>query len=67
MTDGISSFTKTGRQRRASYAKICEWNVDAWANVSECTVVRAFAKAGIIYEKPHGNETNSDENIVRKN
>lgn len=41
-------------------AKICEWIVDAWANVSACTVVRALAKAGIIYGKPHGNETGSN-------
>ena len=60
MTDGEHSFTKTGRQRRASYATICEWIADAWANVSACTVVRALAKAGIIYEEPHGNETDSD-------
>ena len=39
MTDGEHTFTKTGRQRRASYATICEWIVDAWAQVSTSTVV----------------------------
>uniref|UniRef100_A0A1A8HE93 Uncharacterized protein n=1 Tax=Nothobranchius korthausae TaxID=1143690 RepID=A0A1A8HE93_9TELE len=57
MTDGEHTFTKTGRQRRASYAAICEWIVNAWANVSTCTVVLAFAKAGIIHEETDGNET----------
>lgn len=49
-----------GRQRRASYATICEWIVNAWANVSASTVVRAFAKAGIISEEPDGAESDSD-------
>ncbi|XP_076740000.1 pogo transposable element with KRAB domain isoform X2 [Maylandia zebra] len=60
MTDVDHSFTKSGRQRRASYATICQWIVDAWANMSDGTVVRAFAKAGIISEEPHGTESDSD-------
>ncbi|KAE8291386.1 Pogo transposable element with KRAB domain [Larimichthys crocea] len=60
MTDGDHSFTKSGRQRRASYATVCGWIVDASANVSTGTVVRAFAKAGIISEGPHGTESDSD-------
>ncbi|GAA6090359.1 pogo transposable element with KRAB domain [Tachysurus ichikawai] len=58
--DGEHTFTKTGRRRRASYGTICEWIVDAWAKVSALTVVRAFAKGGIIAEQPPGNETDSD-------
>ena len=34
--------------------------MDAWANVSASTVVRALAKAGIMSEEPHGAETDSD-------
>ncbi|KAF4083566.1 hypothetical protein AMELA_G00143600 [Ameiurus melas] len=60
MTDSKHTITKTGRQRLASYATICEWIVDAWAKVSALTVVRAFAKASIIAEQPPGNETDSD-------
>lgn len=60
MTGGDHSFTKSGRQRRASYATICQWIVDAWANMSAGTVVRAFAKAGIVSEEPHGTESDSD-------
>ncbi|KAK7934312.1 hypothetical protein WMY93_005208 [Mugilogobius chulae] len=52
MTEGEHTFTKTGRQRRASCATICQWIVDAWAKVSVSTVVRAFRKAGIISELP---------------
>lgn len=60
MTEGDHSFTKSGRQRRASYATVCQWIVDAWANMSAGTVVRAFGKAGIISEEPHGTDSDSD-------
>lgn len=52
MTEGEHTFTKTGRQRRATYATICQWIVDAWADITVPTVVRAFRKAGIISERP---------------
>ena len=62
MTAGEHTFTKTGKQRRASYATICQWIVDAWAKVSVSTVFRAFSKAGIINEQPsNSNETESDD------
>lgn len=61
MTEGEHTFTKTGRQRRATYATICQWIVDAWAKISVSTVVRAFTKAGIITELPgNSNDTDSD-------
>lgn len=60
MTEGEHTFTKTGRQRRASYATICEWIVDAWAKVPVTCVVRAFAKAGIINAQQNDNDTDSD-------
>ncbi|KAJ8280487.1 hypothetical protein GJAV_G00055280 [Gymnothorax javanicus] len=61
MTEGEHTFTKTGRQHRATYATICQWIVDAWAKVSVSTVVRAFTKAGIITELPgNSNDTDSD-------
>ena len=61
MTEGEHTFTKTGRQRRVTYATICQWIVDAWAAISVTTVVRAFRKAGIITELPDNNsDTDSD-------
>ncbi len=38
-TEGEHTFTKTGRQHRATYATICQWIVDAWTKVSVSTVV----------------------------
>ena len=61
MTEGQHTFTKTGRQRRAKYATICQWMVDAWADISVYTVVRAFTKAGIVTELPeNSSDTDSD-------
>ena len=57
--EGEHTFTKTGRQRRATYATICPWIVDAWADISVSTVVQAFTKAGIITELP-GNSSDTD-------
>ena len=51
--------TKTGRQRQATYATICQWIVDAWADITVSTVVQAFTKAGIITELP-GNSSDTD-------
>ena len=51
--------TKTGRQRQATNATICQWIVDAWADISVSTLVRAFTKAGIITELP-GNSSDTD-------
>ncbi|CAM4731030.1 unnamed protein product [Leuciscus chuanchicus] len=59
MTEGEHTFTKTGRQRRATYATICQWIVDAWADISVSTVIQAFTKAGIISELP-GNRSDTD-------
>ena len=59
--EGEHTFTKTGRQRRASYATICQWIVDARADITVSTVVQAFTKAGIITELPcNSSDTDSD-------
>ena len=59
MTDSEHTFTKTGRQRRANYATICQWIVDSWSKISVSTITRSFRKAGIIPEQ--SNTDNSDE------
>ncbi|XP_049577013.1 activating transcription factor 7-interacting protein 1 isoform X2 [Syngnathus scovelli] len=59
MAEGEHTFTKTGRQRQVTCATICQWIVDAWADISISTVVRAFTKAGIISELP-GNSSDTD-------
>ena len=62
MTEGEHTFAKTGRQRRVTYATICQWIVDAWAAMSVTTVVRAFRKAGIITELPDNSSDSDSDN-----
>ncbi|TWW62526.1 hypothetical protein D4764_04G0011730 [Takifugu flavidus] len=58
--DERRTFTKTGRQHRASYVTICQWIVNAWAS----TVVRAFRKAGIVTEMPDNtSDTDPDDDF----
>lgn len=57
VTDGEHS----GWQRRASHAAICEWVLDAWAQVSAVTVARAFAKAGFAAEQTPGSDSDRDD------
>uniref|UniRef100_A0A8C3TR03 HTH CENPB-type domain-containing protein n=1 Tax=Catharus ustulatus TaxID=91951 RepID=A0A8C3TR03_CATUS len=48
MLEGEHSYTNTGRLRRASYATVCQWILDAWGKVTTRTISRGFAKADII-------------------
>ena len=50
MCDGEHSFTKTGRQRRASYALVTEWILDAWKKVPISAIVNGFRKSGKLPE-----------------
>ena len=48
MVEGEHSYTNTGRLRRASYATVCRWILDAWGKVTTTTIIRGFVKADII-------------------
>uniref|UniRef100_A0A8C3UCV9 Pogo transposable element with KRAB domain n=1 Tax=Catharus ustulatus TaxID=91951 RepID=A0A8C3UCV9_CATUS len=48
MLEGEHSYTNTGRLRRASYATVCQWILDAWGKVTTRTISRGFAKADVI-------------------
>lgn len=50
MAEGHHSYTKSGKMRRASYAKICEWIKEAWDEISENTIKNSFKKAKIVDE-----------------
>lgn len=41
-------FTKGGHMRRATYAQICQWIVDAWEKIPQKMVQNAFIKSEII-------------------
>ncbi|KAF4804265.1 hypothetical protein TURU_009277 [Turdus rufiventris] len=50
VVEGEHSYTTTGRLRRASYATVCKWILDAWSKVTPATIIRGFARADIIPE-----------------
>ncbi|KAF4805296.1 pogo transposable element with KRAB domain-like protein [Turdus rufiventris] len=39
MVEGEHSYTITGRLRRASYATVCKWIMDAWSKVTPTTII----------------------------
>ena len=55
----------TRHQDGETYATICQWIVDAWADITVSTVVQAFTKAGIITELPGNNSDNDSDNDER--
>ncbi|KAF4804907.1 hypothetical protein TURU_003861 [Turdus rufiventris] len=48
MVEGEHSYTTTGRLRRASYATVCHWILDAWSKVTPATIIQGFTRADII-------------------
>lgn len=50
MSEGLHTFTKSGKMRRASYVEVAEWVDKAWRNVTSGTVKSGFIKADIISE-----------------
>ena len=47
MDKTLHSYTATGRQRRPELAAICQWIVDAWADIELATIQTGFKKCCI--------------------
>jgi len=47
MSEGIHTFTETGKMRRATHAEVCDWVVRAWRAVTVTSITNGFRKAGI--------------------
>lgn len=45
------TFTRSGNQRRASYAQTCLWIKESWDEITTDCIKNGFRKAGICYEK----------------
>ncbi|KYO38034.1 hypothetical protein Y1Q_0019503 [Alligator mississippiensis] len=48
MTQGVHSFTPSGKQLQATYTKVCNWIVAAWRAVKPSSIINGFFKAGIL-------------------
>ena len=47
MSEGIHTFTETGKMRRATHAKVCNWVIRALRAVKVTAITNGFRKAGI--------------------
>ncbi|KAF4798800.1 hypothetical protein TURU_060639 [Turdus rufiventris] len=61
MVEGEHSYMTTGILRRAIYAAVCKWILDAWSKVTPVTIIRGFARADIIPEFNTSDGIESDE------
>ncbi len=61
MIEGIHTFTKTGRMRRASYADVCNWIVECWKEITPQCIKNGF-KCGGLHDYGDSNDSQSNEN-----
>lgn len=59
------TFTKSGNQRRASYAQTCLWIEEAWDDITTDCIKNGFRKAGICYKK--SSDSSSTETNIESN
>lgn len=58
MAEGIHTYTATGKQRKAPYAEVCRWVLEAWAKVSEDIVRKSFVSTFL----PKPDDSSDDDN-----
>ncbi|KAG7154934.1 Pogo transposable element-like 32, partial [Homarus americanus] len=47
MTEGNHDMTPTGRMKRPSISKVCEWVLKSWYDIKTKVIVKSFKKCGI--------------------
>ena len=47
MSEGIRTFTATGKMRRATHEEVCNWVICAWRAVKVTSITNGFKKARI--------------------
>lgn len=60
MSEGIHTFTETGKMRRATHAEVCNWVIRAWKAVKVTAITNGLRKAGIT-SAPGASEDDDDE------
>lgn len=76
MSEGLHSFTKSGKLRRASYEDVAQWVDAAWKAVKKSTIIAGFREAEILtsenvlstavednYDDEDENDTDLDSSI----
>ena len=61
MLEGKHTFTPSGRQRRATYAEVCQWVLAAWRRIKMSTIENGFRTCGLLSVAAEADESSSDE------
>jgi hypothetical protein len=62
LREGIHTFTKSGKMRRATYIEICQWIVDVWNEITPICIKNGFKRAELnCYENEETQENSESE------
>lgn len=64
MSEGIHTFTETGKMRSATHAEVCCWVIRAWKAVKVTAITNRFRKAGITSAPSAGEDDGSDASEI---
>ena len=60
MLNGLKSYTKTNRMRKASYEEICNWVLESWTEITSKCIQNGF-KAAELYSYENINSEEDDD------
>jgi transposase-like protein len=61
MVNGIHTFTKTNRMKRATYEDVCNWVLESWNEVTPECVKNGFKRSKLhVYSINNASQTNED-------
>lgn len=62
MAEGLHSYTKSGKMRRASYEEVAKWVHNAWKSIPTSTIISGFKEAEIIAPNVLENSLSGENN-----
>ena len=65
MSEGIHTFSETGKMRRATHAEVYNWVIQAWKEVKVTAIMNGFRKLGITSVPGAGEDGVSDASEIR--
>jgi hypothetical protein len=63
MVEGIHTFTKSGKMRRASYVDVCNWIVDSWKEVTPECIKNGFKRGKLHDYDSHSSSLSNEFDI----
>ena len=65
MLEGMHTFTKTGKMRRATDAEVCNLVIRTWKAMKVTAIMNGFRKAGITSVRGTSEDDGSDASEIR--